>query len=72
VLEEEPIEVKFKPQGIFRVSDDTALMHFDESTCQVVIGLEDECCTKSYVKNGESIEELQMCTHSKSSEHCQL
>jgi len=45
---------------------------FDESTCQVVVGLQDECCILTQVQNGDSMESLTICTVSKSSAHCQM
>lgn len=72
VKEDTPLEVKFKAEGVFRIKDDTPLVMYDDCTCQVVVGLEDSCCIKTYVKNGDSTEEMTLCNQSKSKENCQI
>lgn len=72
INEEEPIEIKFKAEGIYNVRDDTPLLMFDESTCQVVVGLKHSCCILTTVENGTHKDNLTICTESKSPEHCQM
>lgn len=72
INQEEPIEVLFKPNGVYAVKNEIPILSFEEATCQVIVGLEDENCIKAYVKNGTTPEELQMCLVDKSKQKNQF
>lgn len=72
VVQEDPIEVLSKPNGIYAVKNDIPILSFEEATCQVIVGLEQENCIRAYVKNGDTPEELEMCVHDKSNEKSQF
>jgi len=45
---------------------------FEDCTCQVVVGLKEECCVLTTIKIGEHQENLTICSESKSPEHCEM
>jgi len=72
IKEDEPVEIKFKAEGVYNVRDETPILMFEDCTCQVVVGLKEKCCILTTIKTGDHQENLTICTESKSEEHCQM